>query len=69
MSHVNCRRSYNFGAHSTVCRRRDVTVHVVQDHAAILLVGLCSVLAPAGKLSLKRTLSEDISHFFVKETS
>ena len=38
-----------------------------QVNAAIWLVGLQSILAPAGKLSPKRTLSKDICHFSKKK--
>ena len=50
-----CMRRYivsaNFGAHSNA-GGGDV-LHVTQVHAAIWLVGLHGILAPAGKLSLK----------------
>ena len=42
-------------------------VHLPQVHAAIWLVGLPSILAPAGKLSPKKALSKDICHFLKKK--
>ena len=59
-----CGWGFNFGGKSKIVM---VMVHLPQVRAAIWLVGLPSILAPAGKLSPKKALSKDICHFLKKK--